>query len=582
MENCIMRAAVTHSLTIGLFCAFVCAAVPQAAAEMPLETSPAWESSPLGHFGTGGAWADIDRDGWLDLVVANGNDMSRQQLVVYHNNGDGTFPTEPSWRADDLDYHGHLDVGDIDGDGWPDVAVAVFLGPAGFGDPGHVKVYRNDGAGALAATPSWSSAESFFCFSVALGDADGDGDLDLACACGEDYEDHPEPQRIFFNHGGTLEATASWRSDEIDYALDVFWGDVEGDGDQDLLFCGSSTPMRVYQNLQTAGGGIGTQACWESADLPQYGNTTAFGDWNGDGLPEVAVADNNQLGGDGRFKVYANEAGVLATTPAWESSDGGYGSHVSWIDLDLDGDNDLATGRWWGAARIYANEGGLLGTDPDWQSTTVSVIENIFWGDVDNDALREDGYLIASGDGLRTHFPLDQAPVRRILAVSVNGMPIPETGYTAHPGNGWISFASPPPPGEENILIQFRYSRDLDAGVTNWDPQIGNYLFRNTSASGDVPPAHDGVLALRLAPNPMRGSTLISYRGAAGAASLTICDATGRRVRHLHEGALPGRRVSWAWDGRDQRGRRVAAGVYFVRFSSPQGIESRRLIVTAP
>ncbi len=55
-----------------------------ALAEMPLETSPTWESTPLGHFATGGAWADIDRDGWLDMVVANGNDMGRQQWNDKH------------------------------------------------------------------------------------------------------------------------------------------------------------------------------------------------------------------------------------------------------------------------------------------------------------------------------------------------------------------------------------------------------------------------------------------------------------------------------------------------------------------
>lgn len=556
--------------------------VATAPAEMPLETSPAWQSTPLGHFATGGAWADIDRDGWLDMVVANGNDMGRQQLVVYHNNGDGTLPTEPTWRAEDLDYHGHLDVGDIDGDGWPDVAVAVYIGPLGFGDPGHVKVYLNDGTGVLGATPDWISGETFFCFSVALGDADGDGDLDLACACGEDYEDHPERQRIFFNVGGDLETLPSWQSDEVDYALDVFWGDIEGDGDQDVVFCGSSTPMRAYLNAQTAGGGLATAAGWESTDLPQCGNTTALGDWDGDGLPEVAVADNNQLGGSGRFKVYANTGGTLATTPIWQSADGGYGSHVSWIDLDLDGDPDLAAGRWWGAARIYANDGGMLTTQPDWQSTTNSVIENMFWGDVDNDALRGDGYLIASGDGLRTHFPLGQTPVRAIVGVAINDMPIPDQDYVAHLGNGWISFALPPPAGDQNVLINFDYSIDLDLGITNWDPQVGNYVFLNTTTSSGVPLPGDVALALRLSPNPMRSTTLISYRGGTQSpASLAIRDAGGRLVRRLHDGRLPGRVVSWSWDGRDGAGRRVPAGVYFVRLATQSTTEVRRLIVTS-
>jgi hypothetical protein len=41
----------------------------------------------------------------------------------------------------------------------------------------------------------------------------------------------------------------------------------------------------------------------------------------------------------------------------------------------------------------------------------------------------------------------------------------------------------------------------------------------------------------------------------------------GRIVRTLLEGAFPGGRHDFVWDGRDQSGRDVAAGVYFARWS---------------
>jgi hypothetical protein len=554
------------------------ALVIRAAADVPLNPVPVYTSSANGQFATGGAWVDVDGDGWLDMVVANGNDMARQALVIYHNNGDGTFPVEPTWSAADIDYHGHLDIGDINGDGLPDVAVAVYIGPAGFGEPGRAKVYLNDGQGAFHAEPDWTSSEDFYSFSLALGDADGDGDLDLACACGDDYYDHPERQRIFFNHGGVLEGSPSWMSEEAAYALDAYWGDVDEDGDLDLAFCGTSSPMTVYRNDQTIGGGITTSPVWQNTDLPQYGNTTAFGDWNGDGFPELAVADNDQLGGPGRFKVYTNNAGTLGTTPAWQSADGGYGSHVSWIDLDLDGQLDLATGRWWGTVRLYENLGGMLGATPMWESLTSSVVENLFWGDVDNDGLTPYGVAIASGDGARTFFPIGHHPVRSVDRVLVDGAELPPTAYTVHAAYGWVSLATPAPTGNGNVVIHFTWSLDVDLGVTNWDPGVGNYLFRNESVAA-VPATADAGASFDAFPNPLRGRTRIRYHGpGAGQASVAIFDASGRLVRTLGAGPLASGLTMWEWDRRDDRGQPAGAGVYFARLTRGASARSVRLV----
>lgn len=538
--------------------------VPAAWAAIPLETSPAWTSAADGHYATGGAWADVDNDGWLDMVVSNGNDMARQTLVVYRNQGDGTFPAHPSWSATDIDYHGKLDCGDINGDGLIDVAVGVYIGEAGFDEPGRVKVYLNDGAGAFHATPDWVSADRVYCFSVALGDADGDGDLDLACACGDDYYEHAEHQRIYFNDAGTLEALPAWQSSELGYAVDVVWGDIEDDGDMDLAFCGTSTPMRVYLNAQTAGSGMATTASWQNSDAPQAGNTTALGDWNGDRFPELAVADNSQLGGQGRFKVYANTGGLLGTTPTWVSQNGGYGSHVSWADLDLDGDLDLLAGRWWGNCRVYENTGGVLTAQPVWTSATSSVIENMFLGDVDRDGVRSTGRAIASGDGARTFFPLGTAPALSIDGVWVNGVAQPASAFAAHLGHGWISFDAPPPPGSQNVTIHFTYSVDLDLGVTTWDANIGNYLFLNAGPPTAVPELASALSNLRALPNPLTARTWLRYRGPAlGHASLRILDVSGRVRRTLHDGAIDGELVTWEWNRLDDSGRRVENGTYF-------------------
>lgn len=68
------------------------------------------------------------------------------------------------------------------------------------------------------------------------------------------------------------------------------------------------------------------------------------------------------------------------------------------------------------------------------------------------------------------------------------------------------------------------------------------------------------------APNPSRGQvTLVLDLGGASDVDVAIYDAAGRLVRTLHAGPVGGPRMTLAWNGLDERGRRAGAGVYFVR-----------------
>ena len=275
--------------------------------QVPFPQNPDWISTEVSDVSTGGAFADINKDGWLDFVVANGNDISIQKLVVYYNNGNGTFPTTPNWQSADIDYHGHLDVGDVNADGWPDVAVSVYIGNGGFTTPGKVKLYLNNN-GTLSSNPDWVSADQFYTFSCAFGDADGDGDLDLAVAGGEAYYNNPAQPRIYYNNGGMLETLPSWKGSASIYSYDVNWADFDNDGDLDLVFAGESNPNYIFENF---GDSISVTPTWQSTDASQYANSLFVGDVNNDGFLDLAISDNNQLGGTGKFKIYLNNNGTF-------------------------------------------------------------------------------------------------------------------------------------------------------------------------------------------------------------------------------------------------------------------------------
>ena len=82
-------------------------------------------------------------------------------------------------------------------------------------------------------------------------------------------------------------------------------------------------------------------------------------------------------------------------------------------------------------------------------------------------------------------------------------------------------------------------------------------------------------------PNPARGSARCELElGASAQVEVNVFDAAGRRVRVLAHGHHAAGRHALAWDGRDERGTRVRAGVYFVRASDGPATRTRRLVLT--
>ena len=81
-------------------------------------------------------------------------------------------------------------------------------------------------------------------------------------------------------------------------------------------------------------------------------------------------------------------------------------------------------------------------------------------------------------------------------------------------------------------------------------------------------------------PNPSDGVTTIPYEMAMpGPMQLEVFDVTGRRVRKLEDRNRAAEYYRVRWDGLDGRGRRVGAGVYFVRFVSGDVRETRKVTV---
>ncbi|MBN2172093.1 MAG: hypothetical protein JW819_12310 [Candidatus Krumholzibacteriota bacterium] len=98
------------------------------------------------------------------------------------------------------------------------------------------------------------------------------------------------------------------------------------------------------------------------------------------------------------------------------------------------------------------------------------------------------------------------------------------------------------------------------------------------ASHAEAPALAEGVLTAM--PNPFGAATQLRFRlDAPARVKLDIFDGRGRLVRSLARGPLGPGPASFAWDGRDARGRAVAPGIYFARLDRDGVRETRKLVL---
>ena len=235
------------------------------------------------------AIADLNGDGRPDIVVANASDATVSVLVNTTTPGATTlsFAAQQTFAVGSLPLS--VAIGDLNGDGRPDLVVANY-------DDNDVSVLLNTTAPG-ATTLSFAAQQAFAVGSnprsVAIGDLNGDGIPDLVVA-----NRSSNTVSVLLNTT-TPGATTPSFAPQVTFAtgsspFSVAIGDLNGDGRPDVVVANSNEDaVSVLLNTTTPGATTPSFAAKADFAVGISPLGVAIGDFNGDGRPDIAVADYN-------------------------------------------------------------------------------------------------------------------------------------------------------------------------------------------------------------------------------------------------------------------------------------------------
>ena len=214
---------------------------------------PALDLSTSG-FGHDIKIADIDQDGIADVIVSQSD--SAGEYVLY-GVGDGTFTNAYRFNSGST---GAVEVCDLNGDGYPDVITGDFYSSRG------IKLYMNKGSSATGRSSQFQSAIVLSTsyqrvYGIACGDIDGDGDNDLVIAQTETNAAAIYFENIFTSGGSFSQASMSGPAGtaiaSLTNANQISLFDVDGDGNLDLIgggkVCFNSNPASNPASCDASG-----------------------------------------------------------------------------------------------------------------------------------------------------------------------------------------------------------------------------------------------------------------------------------------------------------------------------------------
>ena len=527
---------------------------------------------------------DLDGDGDLDLLY---NSPHTDYLNGYHfytamNDGTGTFGPIVLWPLGTCG-NGDVDAFDLDNDGDLDVVNLEELNCIGQNNGNRIFVSLNDGAGTFTLLPPFAISQAPR--TLAGGDFDEDGIVDLATVHWAPYGFY----RVLNVHLGRGDGTFE---EEVVYAvgegpMDVVAADLDGDGHLDLATANSGrddTGRETMSVLWGAGDGAFTPAeTYYAPYSPDLMGTTGIqvGDVDGDGDLDLMVT--TVAGGvamyynDGnRGFDFAHRLGIY-----WRPFD------PYFADFDGDAVPDLATlVSSPGGLDQLALVPGLAGAPPAAVVVTAEPVGGPVVIGPDGGSFSFRVRLTNTTDQPQTvqgwtavTGPVDREPVFGPMTVTVPpGATVAKTlrqrvprnapagTYAYHVRVGTLG-------GVVTASDSFVFTKEPGAVATRGEASAAEWSVSGWEAAASASATLPGGFALsEVYPNPSSGrATLTLEVAAAQAVTAEVYDVLGRRVAVLHDGVLEAGAHALVLDGAA-----LPAGAYVVRVTGETFATTRR------